>query len=189
MNRKSRNTSHGTIGPALFILVAGLVVTLATGSTLSQQRPSTANPKVALDTSKGRIAELPTKFTVKKGQSRIEIKQTSTGDFVGLERNTGRIFKFKHLKRAERPTIKGREGQALKCMRLFPGGDARWTLCAFVGGNETQAAAHDFLLEIEGIRGESWDDDGPGGGGGGGGGGTPSNCWEDEELQMSICDP
>jgi hypothetical protein len=44
-----------------------------------------------------------------------------------------------------------------------------------------ERAAIDFLLTLDGIPGESDD-------GGGGGGGSAPHCYEDEELQMSICD-
>ena len=45
-----------------------------------------------------------------------------------------------------------------------------------------QRAAFDAFLFIDGIDGETDDD-----GAGGGGGSTP-HCYEDEELQMSICE-
>ena len=37
-------------------------------------------------------------------------------------------------------------------------------------------------IRFDGIDGESDD------GGGGGGGGSAPHCWEDEDLQMSICE-
>ena len=54
------------------------------------------------------------------------------------------------------------------------------TPAALAAPPTVQRAAFDAFLFIDGIDGESDD-------GGGGGGSTP-HCYEDEELQMSICE-
>lgn len=128
------------------------------------------------------------KFTVKNGNYKTDIKVTvANGRITTVSgTNSSGTFKFKTVRAGEKSKVTGGRGQTRKCAGLRPGNDLKWTFCFYVdGGSNPTAAWSDYLFEIETIDGESGD----GGGGGGGGGGTPSHCWEDEKLQMTICDP
>lgn len=140
------------------------------------------------------------KFTIKDGERRTPVKITAAqGKITAVSgMREGRTFNFKHLRAGEKSKIKGGSDQTRKCAGLTTDSNLKWTFCFYVdsGGGGGTAAAFDYFLELEGVKGESSDGGGggggggdPSGGGGGGGGGTPPNCWEDEKLQMSICDP
>lgn len=133
------------------------------------------------------------KLTVKDGERSTPVKLTAAqGKITAVSgMRDGRTFNFKHLRAGEKSKIKGGSDQTRKCAGLTTDSNLKWTFCFYVSGGSNQTAAIDFFLELEGIKGESKDDAGGGGGGGedSGGSGTPPTCWEDEKLQMSICDP
>jgi hypothetical protein len=140
--------------------------------------------------------ESPNKFTITDGDRETGIKvTTANGRITKVRATRGReTFDFKHLKAGERPSLAGRPGQSLLCARLKPNDTSRWTFCSYIAGpaGDDAAAKKHFDNDIY-IESFSWSVVGGGGGtdpgDGGGGSGGSSNCWEDQELQMSICDP
>lgn len=186
---RNHTDSRRRPAPAAFCLILALLAV----ASLVASSPSAAAPAQAAQG--GATRPRPSyKFTVKDGPRRTAVKvMVARGRITGVSgTNAQGTFQFKRLKAGARPSITGRTGQTSKCAGLKADGGLRWTFCFFVdGGSGPGTEASDYLFEIDSVKGESHDDDGGGwgGGGGGGGGGTPSNCWEDEKLQMSICDP
>jgi hypothetical protein len=125
------------------------------------------------------------KFTVTDGDSKtymaVTMKNLQISSVTGTRnRNT---FNFKPIRAGEKPKITGRPNQVLKCVGLkHDGGDYHWTFCFYVDNSDGSAADKPGSDYIEIL---SFSLGGDMGGGGGGG----STCWEDEDLQMSICDP
>jgi hypothetical protein len=165
------------------ILAAGLTLGLGFA-----RKPRAQNP------------EPPYKFTFSDRSIETGIKIVlASGRITQVTGTRGRdTFTFKSLKAGERPKLTGRTGQVLLCAKLKPTDTSRWTFCSYVAGpagSDTAAREH-FKGQIE-IESFSWGSgDGGGGGGGvdpdpgdGGGSGGSSGCWEDEELQMSFCNP
>jgi hypothetical protein len=142
--------------------------------------------------------ESPHRFTFTDGDRETALKLTIAGGRITkVSATRGRdSFSFKHLKVDERPRLTAKPGQVLLCAKLKPTDASRWTFCSYIAGpqgSDTATRRH-FSDDIQ-LESFSWGEaGGPDGGGGtdpgdGGGGGGSSNCWEDQELQMSICDP
>lgn len=141
------------------------------------------------------------KFTLKAGEQKTDLKVTmAPGRITAVSgMRAGRTFRFKRLKAGEQPKLTGTSGQTLKCGKLKPGDGLQWTMCLYVnsGSGGTEIVLDPVSMSFSKIgSGDPHIPPGAGGsgggdpsGGGGGGGGTPPNCWEDEKLQMSICDP
>ncbi|HEV7745370.1 MAG TPA: hypothetical protein VGO56_10280 [Pyrinomonadaceae bacterium] len=148
-----------------------------------------------------RMAQNPepmSKFTFTEGDRETAMKITvASGRITKVSATRGRdSFSFKPLKAGERPKRTGRAGQILLCAKLKPTDTSRWTFCSYIAGPQGSdtATRRRFSDDIQ-LESFSWGEaGGPDGGGGtdpgdGGGSGGSSNCWEDQELQMSICDP
>lgn len=120
----------------------------------------------------------PHNFTIRNGEQKTDIKVTVAQGRITSVSGTrdGRIFKFNRLKAGEKPKLVGKPEQTLNNLKLKTGDNLKWSF-SFYSDKNAQASA-EYV--------DSWSsNDGDGGGSIGGG----SNCWEDKELQMSICDP
>jgi hypothetical protein len=119
----------------------------------------------------------PYKFTIRNGEQKTDIKVTVAQGRVTYVSGTrdGRTFKFKRLKAGEKPKLVGKPEQTLNSLKLKTSDNLKWSF-GFYSDRNAQTGA-EYI--------DSWTaSDGDGGGGGGG-----TVCWENQELQMSICDP
>jgi len=145
-------------------------------------------PKPAAQTRETQQTPPTHKLTITDGPRKTYLKVTMKDIMISSITGTRdrKTFDFKQVKEGEKPKLTGGPNQVLKCVRLIHNsGDYRWTVCFYVDKDGSTAGGPGSEgMDIESF---SFGSDLDGGGGGGGGGG--SNCWEDQDLQMSICDP
>jgi hypothetical protein len=118
-------------------------------------------------------------FTVKRGDHKtnvnVMIKDGRINSVSGIRNHD--TFNFKRVKAGEKLQLTGRPEQTLKCGLLKPGNDLNWTLCFYADKSDDDATVIP--------TGAEYVDEWKNGDGFVGGGGSP--CWENNDLQMSIC--